>query len=124
MTTGRDLVLACAGSLLLSAAQLQADNPKRGFIPCVHKDPSGAEAKYVLFIPHDYKGDKEVPLILFLHGSGETGSDGEKPAKAGLGLAIRKQEKTFPFIAVFPQSQKRTWQAGSEDGKRALAILD
>jgi predicted peptidase len=33
-------------------------------------------------------------------------------------------EKDFKFIAIFPQSQKRTWRADSDDGKRALAILD
>jgi predicted peptidase len=94
-----------------------------GFLDRVHKDADGKEAKYVLFIPHDYKGDKEYPLILFLHGSGETGTDGKKAAAVGLGPAIKKEEKTFGFIAIFPQSQKRTWQAGSDDAKRALDIL-
>ena len=75
-------------------------------------------------MPHDYKGDKEYPLILFLHGSGETGTDGKKQTKVGLGPAMRKQEKTFPFFVLFPQSQKRTWKADSKDAKRALAILD
>jgi predicted peptidase len=63
-------------------------------------------------------------VILFLHGSGETGTDGQKQVKVGLGPAVKKQEKTFPFIAVFPQSQKRSWRADSEDGQRALRILD
>ena len=29
----------------------------------------------------------------------------------------------FPFIVVFPQSQKRTWKADSDDAKRAMSIL-
>jgi len=33
-------------------------------------------------------------------------------------------KEDFSFIAVFPQSQKRTWKADSDDAKRALAILD
>jgi hypothetical protein len=36
---------------------------------------------------------------------------------------VRRKEKEFPAIVVFPQSQKRTWGANSEDGKRAMAIL-
>ncbi|HZT82536.1 MAG TPA: prolyl oligopeptidase family serine peptidase, partial [Gemmataceae bacterium] len=76
-----------------------------------------------LFVPPDYKGDKPYPVILFLHGAGETGTDGERQAKVGIGPAIKKQEKTFPFLVVFPQSQKRTWQADSADAQRALAIL-
>src|SRR6266550_3417101 len=125
MTTLRTLALACGGLLLASGAALAADTEgKHGFLNLVYKDADGKEAKYILFVPHDYKGDKAYPLILFLHGAGETGTDGEKQAKVGLEPAIKKHEKTFPFLAVFPQSLKRTWQADSEDGKRAVAMLD
>lgn len=95
-----------------------------GFIDKVHKDADGKEAKYVVFIPQDYKGDKEYPVILFLHGAGETGTDGKKQAQTGLGNAIRKNEKNFGFITIFPQSQDRNWRAGSKDADRALKILE
>jgi predicted peptidase len=91
-----------------------------GFIKKEHSDG----AKYQIFVPHDYKGDTEYPVMLFLHGAGETGTDGENQVKVGIGKAIKKQEKTFPFIVVLPQSQKRSWQADKEDGKRAIAIFD
>src|SRR5947209_1805481 len=124
MTTLRTLALACGGLLLASGAVPAADTEgKHGFLHLVHKNADGKEAKYILFVPHDYKGDKAYPLILFLHGAGETGTDGKKQAAVGLGPAIQKREKTFPFITVFPQSQKRTWQADSPDATRALAIL-
>jgi predicted peptidase len=97
---------------------------KHGFLHRVHKDPDGKEAKFIVFVPHSYTGDKAFPLILFLHGKGESGSDGKKQATAGLGNHIRKVEKTFPFITVFPQSQHESWAAKSEDGQRALAILE
>ena len=45
------------------------------------------------------------------------------PLRAYLGPAIKKHESTFPFIVVFPQSQKGTWNASSEDGQRTMAIL-
>lgn len=106
-------VVALYGGLPIASAQT-------GFLPKTHTDG----AKYVVFVPHDYKGDKDYPVILFLHGSGETGTDGEKQVKVGLAKAIRANEKSFPFIVVFPQSQKRTWKADSDDGKRAMAILD
>jgi predicted peptidase len=92
---------------------------KTGFF---NKEYEGA--KYVVFVPHDHKPDTQSPVILFLHGSGSTGDDGQKQAKGGLASAIRKNEKSFAFITVFPQSQKRSWRADSEDGKRAVAILD
>jgi predicted peptidase len=107
----------------LSSARA-ADNDDRGFLDRVYEDAQGTAAKYVLFVPHDYKGDKPYPLILFLHGAGETGTDGKRQAQVGLGPAIKKHEQTFGFLAVFPQSQKRNWRADSEDGQRAIKILD
>jgi predicted peptidase len=113
----------------------RAEAPAAGFVPATGfldrtiKDADGKEAKYVLFVPDDYKanGDKAYPVILFLHGSGETGEDGKKQVGTGLGPAIRKQEeagKHFPFFAVFPQAHKRPWSADSSAGKLAIAILD
>jgi predicted peptidase len=107
-------------SFALIALTSSAATAQTGFIKKEHSDG----AKYQLFVPHDYKGDKAYPVILFLHGAGETGTDGEKQVKVGIGKAIKKDEKTFPFIVVLPQSQKRTWKAETEDGKRAIAILD
>lgn len=112
-------VLLIGGAVLSHAA----DTDARGFCERVYKDKDGNEAKYYVFIPHNYKGDQAYPLILFLHGGGESGTDGKLPLRAYLGPQIKKQESTFPFIVVFPQSQKRTWNAGSEDGQRAMAIL-
>jgi predicted peptidase len=120
----RSLRLFVPLALLLVALPAWAADQKVGFQDRVHKDPDGKEAKYILFVPHDYKADKAYPVILFLHGAGETGTDGKKQAAVGLGPAIRKQEKSFPYLAVFPQSQKRTWRAGSDDANRALAILE
>jgi predicted peptidase len=118
--------LALGGLLGLALTQATAGGEagKTGFLDRIHKDANGKEVKYVLFVPEGYKGDKEYPLILFLHGAGETGTDGRKQVKVGLGKAIGKREKTFEFLAIFPQSQKGGWKADSAEGKRALAILD
>ena len=120
--TGRKLLLFAVVCGIALAQSSAADNQGPGFLDRIHKDADGKEAKYVLFVPHDYKDNKPWPLILFLHGAGERGTDGQKQAQVGLGAAIKSQEKTFPFIAVFPQAQK-TWKADSEDGKRAMNIL-
>ena len=97
-----------------------------GFLPKEFKNADDTVSKYVVFVPADYDGKTDYPVILFLHGSGETKGDksGKMPVEVGLGAAIKKQEKTFPFIVVIPQSEKRTWKADSDDGKRALKMLD
>jgi predicted peptidase len=110
---------------LLATSTLRGDDKKveQGFLDRVYKDSSGKEVKYILFVPHEYKGDQAYPTILFLHGAGESGTDGKKQSAVGLGPAIRKNEKTFPFIALFPQSQRGGWGATTDEGKRAMAIL-
>jgi predicted peptidase len=119
-------LLLTLGLGCLAAPAHAEDQVMTGFLDRVHKDADGKEAKYVLFVPKDYdaKADKTYPVILFLHGAGETQGGSKQPVEVGIGPAIKKQEKTFPFITIFPQSQKRTWQAGSADADRALAILD
>jgi predicted peptidase len=117
--------LAVGGLLCLGLARGRAAaGDERGFLNRVYKDADGTESKYVVFVPHDYSTDKEYPVILFLHGAGETLGGKKLPVEVGIGPAIKKHEKTFPFIVVIPQSHKRTWKADSQDAKRALAILD
>ena len=112
---------------VFAAVPLQGgDKGEHGFLNKAFKGKDG-DSKYVVFVPHDYKGDKEYPLILFLHGAGERGDDGEAPVKQGIGNAIKFKggEKTFKFFVIFPQcSKKGTWKAGGPDADRALAILD
>jgi predicted peptidase len=128
MTHDKMILVFFALLMAMSAGNgFAAAKEETGFLDRVFKDAGGAESKYVVFVPHDYKGDKAYPLILFLHGAGESGTDGQKQVKVGLGPAIKKREKSFEFIALFPQAPKArrgAWSADSEDGKRAMAILE
>jgi predicted peptidase len=98
--------------------------PATGFLDRVHKGPDGQQARYVVFVPHGYDGKKAFPVIMFLHGAGQTGNDSRAQVRGALAAAVRKQEKTFAFLVGFPQSHEGSWQANSADGKRVLAILD
>ncbi|MEC2323428.1 carboxylesterase family protein [Lederbergia lenta] len=59
--------------------------------------------EYLLSIPDDYnqKANMDYPLVLFLHGMGERGSD-LNAVKAN-GLPKLAEEQNFPFILVSPQ---------------------
>ena len=59
--------------------------------------------RYLAFLPKSYaaKGPG-VPLILFLHGSGERGTDLEK-VKAWGPPAIAEKDPDFPFLVIAPQ---------------------
>src|SRR6187402_2171235 len=68
------------------------------------KVSKSGELKYLLYLPPEYKesGDKRWPLMLFLHGAGERGSDVQRVAIHGP-LSLVKQGTNFPFIIVAPQ---------------------
>jgi len=64
---------------------------------------------YLLFLPEDYgKQEKDWPLMLFLHGAGERGSDLQKVKVHGPPKIVEKQED-FPFIVVSPQCPEGDW---------------
>src|SRR6185295_17298961 len=59
---------------------------------------------YLLFLPRDYdaKAPKRWPLILFLHGAGERGTNLAKVVGHGPPKVV-KTRPDFPFIVVSPQ---------------------
>ena len=123
--TPRSRLLALAVLAACAAPGLADEKPERGFVNKVYKGKEG-ESKYVVFVPHGYAGDREYPLILFLHGAGERGEDGQLPVKQGLGNAItfKGGEPKFPAFVVFPQCKAGgNWKAGGPDADRALDIL-
>jgi predicted peptidase len=70
----------------------------------IFKASQEATVDYLLFLPAGYQADtaKRWPLILFLHGAGERGSDVRKVAVHGPVKYIAKHPD-FPFIMVSPQ---------------------
>jgi predicted peptidase len=69
-------------------------------------------ARYLLYLPKEYGKDAATrwPLILFLHGAGESGDDLEKVKKHGPPRLI-SEGKEFPFVVVSPQSPGGGWSA-------------
>jgi predicted peptidase len=63
-----------------------------------------ATLNYLLFLPQDYKatGTNRWPLMLFLHGVGESGTNLNKVTTHGPPKIV-KTKKDFPFVLVSPQ---------------------
>ncbi|MBP7558546.1 MAG: dienelactone hydrolase family protein [Chitinophagaceae bacterium] len=68
------------------------------------------ELRYLLYLPDGYEKDtaQKWPLMIFLHGSGESGTDLEKVKVHGPPRLI-KEGRRFPFIVVSPQATNG-WQ--------------
>lgn len=107
------LLIALAGVARLAAAAEQVNDapPKT---PGNHRlkfqakvGDENFDLPYLLYLPADYgKNPAPHPVLIFLHGAGECGTDlnaifihGPAPALEG----NQKMKETFPFIGVYPQ---------------------
>lgn len=66
--------------------------------------------QYQIYYPEAYNADngKQWPLILFLHGAGERGSNLELVKLQGLPNYLRNK-KDFPFVVTYPQCPARSY---------------
>ena len=59
---------------------------------------------YRILLPEKFDRSKRYPLVVFLHGSGERGSDNEKQLIHGAKLFLDPENRrNYPAIVVFPQ---------------------
>lgn len=86
-------IIIIAMNLLLSVMKISGQQTNQSF----------DSVNYLLYLPEGYSlKDKEWPLLLFLHGSGERGADLELVKRHGPPKLI-EEGKRFPFIVVSPQ---------------------
>jgi predicted peptidase len=116
----RCLVLLALSLILASAAF--ARKQETGFLDRTLSLHS-ASYKYQVFLPENWSSNKKWPIILFLHGAGERGSDGLIQTQVGIATAIRIDRSRFPAIVVIPQCLKDGWWTQLEMEAVALAAL-
>jgi predicted peptidase len=84
-------------------------------LPTDNDAEASKEVPYWLFLPANYEASPEpLPLLLFLHGSGERGDDLELVTRHGPPklLLDAERQKSWPFITVSPQCPKEVrWDA-------------
>ena len=88
----------------------------------------GPQGHYYAYVPKDaservQRGEK-LPVILYLHGGGERGTDPEKPTQVGLGPYVAQSNGSFPFVVLFPQCPAGHYWAEPAQIEHAIAILD
>ena len=79
--------------------------------------------KYAVFVPLDYQAGHKYPVIVFLHGIGETGSDAHANLRVGLAPFVADRASSFPFICIFPQSDGG-WSEDSEQAQDIFTALE
>ena len=95
---------------LISFSSLQAQQQEKSV---------ATYTNYLLYVPQDKPSNGLYPLMLFLHGSGERGTDLNLVKKNGPPSFLDKKND-FPFVVVSPQCpNNRGW-----DTQSLLSLLD
>jgi acetyl esterase/lipase len=123
---------ACAltpAQALATAASSSFSQPKHfqetGFLNRTI-DLRGVTYHFQVYLPEEWRRDdhKQWPIILFLHGRGERGSEGMWQTQIGLPEAVRDHPERWPFIMVLPQCLQGHYWTDSDMMAMALAALD
>lgn len=72
----------------------------------------GTTYRYQVFVPDGWTAKRRWPVVLFLHGSGEAGSDNTKQMTQGLPPWLREHGASFPAVVVIPQAPEHTYWNG------------
>jgi len=99
-------------------------NGKTGFLVKEHKRASGEVRRYGMFVPNSYAKSIKYPVIIFLHGVGEGGSDARSNLRVGLAPFVADRANSFPFIVIFPQSSGGGWSASGAEADDIIGILN
>ncbi len=111
-------------ALLMMSGCTSLPDSARGRFEARAVKVDGQTAYYQVFIPAGVQAaaPTHLPVVLFLHGSGERGADGVKQTHAGLGPYLRAHPD-FPALVVFPQVPGHEEWSG-RNNRAAVAALD
>ena len=86
----------------------------------------GVTYRFQVYLPEEWRRDdrKQWPVILFLHGRGERGSEGMWQTQIGLPEAVRDHPERWPFVIVMPQCPLAHYWTDPEMLTLAMAALD
>jgi acetyl esterase/lipase len=86
----------------------------------------GVSYRFQVYLPEEWRRDdhKLWPIILFLHGRGERGSEGMWQTQIGLPEAVRDHPERWPFVIVMPQCPQSDYWTDPEMMAMAMATLD
>jgi acetyl esterase/lipase len=86
----------------------------------------GAIYRFQVYLPEEWRRDdrKLWPIILYLHGRGERGSEGMWQTQIGLPQAVRDHPERWPFVIVMPQCPLPNYWTDPEMLAMAIDALD
>jgi predicted peptidase len=80
--------------------------------------------RYYVYVPSDWRPTEKWPIIVFLHGGDERGTDPVRPTQVGLGPVVQATHGRFPAIVLFPQCAPGRFWAMPDQEARVLRAID
>ena len=126
------LALACAagagaarGAAVKAHPSNQAPAQDTGFLNR-KIELHGVTYRFQVYLPENWRRDdgRQWPIILFLHGRGERGSEGMWQTQVGLPEAVRDHPDRWPFVIVMPQCPQDAHWTDAAMLEMAVAALD
>jgi acetyl esterase/lipase len=129
-------IVVCTAALATAAApqgKLQAGRHEFAQVPPQETgflnrriELHGVTYHFQVYLPEEWRRDdhKEWPIILFLHGRGERGTEGMWQTQIGLPQAVRDHPDRWPFIIVMPQCPIPGYWTDADMQALAMATLD
>lgn len=114
-------VLSTVVLLAVTGQMAMAQRVETGFLNRT-ATVGGQAYRYQVYVPADYASRTDWPVVLFLHGAGERGSDGILQTTVGLAPAIRRDPSRFPAIVVLPQVPTDSAWAGAPAEAAMVAL--
>ena len=100
------LFLLCAITAMAYAAD--------GYEKKLFVSDKGDSLQYRLLVPEHIESGKQYPLVIFLHGAGERGSDNEKQLTHGSQMFLNPvNRENYPAYVLFPQCPESGYWAYS-----------
>jgi predicted esterase len=86
----------------------------------------GISYRFQVYLPEEFRREdhKQWPIVLFLHGRGERGSEGLWQTQIGLPQELRDHPERWPFIVVLPQCPLSEYWTDPEMQAMAMAALE
>jgi predicted peptidase len=79
---------------------------------------------YWVYVPKAWTPDRAWPVVVYLHGAGERGSNPADATQRGLGPEVYRSNGEFPAVVLFPQAPSGSFWGMPGPTERALRALD
>jgi predicted peptidase len=111
------------GGFLTANSTAAAQETKPGLLTRT-AEVGGESYTYQVFVPARLAGQRNLPVILFLHGIGQRGEGGFIPSDGAAAVFARQYLEQLPAVALFPQCRKGRYWHNPDMERMVLAELE